>query len=145
MLGCEIFHRNILNSSTPVCNIFNDCSLTFLILFTPFRDFLYVNVEGTRKKPWRAIKAWYLNFPRYNYMKLQLCLILKRFTSIWLFKVQHNSSKIKIEAKNITLWRRPISEMSTWRVTWVSKPTSPEPLMSGGFLSPLVRTLQYIH
>ena len=27
MLGCEIFHRNILNSSTPVCKIFNDCSL----------------------------------------------------------------------------------------------------------------------
>ena len=27
MLGCEIFHRNILNSSTQVCNIFNDCSL----------------------------------------------------------------------------------------------------------------------
>ena len=27
MLDCEIFHKNILNSSIPVCNIFNDWSL----------------------------------------------------------------------------------------------------------------------
>ena len=27
MLGCEIFHRNILNSSTPVCNILTTAPL----------------------------------------------------------------------------------------------------------------------
>ena len=27
LLGYEIFHKNILNSSAPVCNILNDCSL----------------------------------------------------------------------------------------------------------------------
>ena len=31
MLGYEIFHRNILNSSTPVCNSLNDCSLNDLV------------------------------------------------------------------------------------------------------------------
>ena len=40
---------------------------TFLIYFTCCSDLLIVNVEGTKKNPRRAIKAWYLNLSRYYY------------------------------------------------------------------------------
>ena len=34
-----------------LCKLIKLLIITFLILFTCFRDFLYVNVEGTRKSP----------------------------------------------------------------------------------------------
>ena len=52
MLGCEIFHGNILNSSTPVCSIFNDCSLMELFVVK-----FILNTENERAQDYSRPEA----------------------------------------------------------------------------------------
>ena len=66
MLGCEIFNRNILNSSAPVYNIFNDCSLSC----EKFRN--SISLESDPKKSWGKITNFLKLKGPCNYPALKL-------------------------------------------------------------------------
>ena len=66
-------------SARCVYNMVTLLIITFLILVTCFRDFLCVNVEGTRKIPGRVIKARYLNSLGIMY-EVAVFLIMKHIT-----------------------------------------------------------------